>query len=150
MTFGELMDKMREIYGGNERDYNQFRTMAEAVLCPGDRILCDATTADAPPASHPPFRGKVFILAKIWFDRYGYEGSHMSAFASFKTANAAMCDDYRITWDAHKCQSDDADGFYTNQQMPGESDDCGDLQFRDESRVEWYIREAEVEYGEED
>lgn len=159
MTFGEFMDKMREIYDGNERDFgtievkvavgNAVRDFADAVFYPGKCALCDAAAAGVPPVSRPPSLGKVFVLEKLRFDRYEYEKSCTSAFASFKAANDAMRDDYRIELNGHKCQVGDVDWSYTDQQMPGELDDCGGLEFRDGSHIDWYIREAEVEHGEE-
>ena len=55
MTFGEFMDKLNELYVGNERDYKNMNVMvavdstyhpfSEFVLYPGEVVMCDANSA---------------------------------------------------------------------------------------------------------
>ena len=55
MTFGEFMDKLNELYVGNERDYKNMNVMvavdstyhpfSEFVLYPGEIVMCDAYSA---------------------------------------------------------------------------------------------------------
>ena len=55
MTLDEFMDKMREVYEGNERDFGDFEVKVavrntiqdfhEVVFYPGEVVLCDETSA---------------------------------------------------------------------------------------------------------
>lgn len=54
MTLDEFMDRMREAYEGNERDFGKFKIKVavnntvqdfhEAVFHPGEVVLCDRTS----------------------------------------------------------------------------------------------------------
>ena len=56
MTFAEFMDKLNELYVGNERDFgsrnvmvavdNTIHDFSELILYPGELVLCDATSAE--------------------------------------------------------------------------------------------------------
>lgn len=56
MTFGEFMDKLNEIYVGNERDFGNRNVMVatdgtvhplyELVMYPGELVLCDKASAE--------------------------------------------------------------------------------------------------------
>ena len=88
---------------------------------------------------------KVWILEKIWFDRYGYEKSKCYSFDSFRAANRAVFDDVTDEYITRDCQHDNADGFYTEQARPFEDDTEANLKFRDESRIDWVIHETDLE-----
>ena len=94
---------------------------------------------------------KVYILEKIWMYGSSHVGSNTWAFNTFEAANKDMADDYRIEWDEQGCHDDDADGFYTNQSMPGDEASTGSIKFRNKplSKIAWRIRESIVE-GEQD
>lgn len=56
MTFGEFMDKLNELYVGNERDFGNRNVMiatdgtahplSELVMCSEDLVLCDRQSAE--------------------------------------------------------------------------------------------------------
>ena len=56
MTFGEFMDKLNELYVGNERDFGNRNVMvatdgtahsfSELVMYPGELVLCDKASAE--------------------------------------------------------------------------------------------------------
>lgn len=104
---------------------------------------------------------QVFVLEKLWFDRYGFTKSDAWVFNSFRAANRAMFDDWTEVYDAYlqkyvlkdgedfDKEKHDPDGFWEEQTRPFEDDDESTINFPEnkpgEGRVEWHIFKRKIE-----